>query len=429
MRNRLALVCAFTVGCGSADVTYRDGVGGGGDGSAGPDGPLPDAPTMVTLQGYDHGLVANMAFLAMQRDDDPWEVLTGEGGSYTFMVPNGRFGLAWVCPEANTNFVRGWVLFATTRDVSNAALYCPISAPSISVTGSVIGLSAGENAQIAIGSEYTFANTTTPSYSVNTYPGNTDIVARREGGSGLAGILLEHDVPIATGTVHDLDFATYGVAPVISTITVDGKTAAESLSHATYFFSNLGTGAYFGISGDRWAGLPSDHLRGNDVHAVNSFASDSTSNLGRWVDRYVREPADLAVALPEQPAAPTVAVAGTVPYVRLSVTVDRNGAQLYRFLFRYYPGTSLFWTLDASDAWLEAAGTNKFEMPDLSALAGWVATWGFDTSMDQGWDLETLSGNRGFFELWDSLRFQGPPLAGIDGFERSGVRYSGQLTP
>src|SRR5262245_18463232 len=108
MKNRLAFAFAFvlTLGCGSAELSLTDGQ----DVDGSPDAPLPDAPTMVTFHSFIFDNPIDLPFLAMQEGDQPWVLVPAANGTYTFMVPSGRYGIAWVCPEADTSFVRGWVL-------------------------------------------------------------------------------------------------------------------------------------------------------------------------------------------------------------------------------------------------------------------------------------------------------------------------------
>jgi hypothetical protein len=186
-------------------------------------------------------------------------------------------------------------------------------------------------------------------------------------------IMLKRGVT-APGNVA-VDFNT-GIAPTSPTYSISGVSPNFSLSVIESFQTPDPLYVTIpGLSGSSGAyvGLPATALAAGDLFTLRAFQVLPGSE--HFVSKQVHDPTTLALAMPGDVGAATAGTAATTPYFRPHVTihVDLTSAA---YGFAYSDEGSAYRTMNvsATTAWIGAASTFDFTLPDLSALAGWDNT-------------------------------------------------------
>src|SRR4029434_10020005 len=87
----LPVVACGAIACGDDGGSAIDG------GNDAPTGPADANTSRVVVTAYVAAVKSDLLFVAAQHGDGDWRALTGDGGTYTFDAPTGRYGLTFVC--------------------------------------------------------------------------------------------------------------------------------------------------------------------------------------------------------------------------------------------------------------------------------------------------------------------------------------------
>jgi hypothetical protein len=136
----------------------------------------------------------------------------------------------------------------------------------------------------------------------------------------------------------------------------------DSANGSSVFESPTGVAPTF-----TWRALASSLRRAGDVYTIDAYVT--ATGYAREELASMETPANTAIALPAGMTGVTVSVVSTTqPYVRLGATWDAYaGAQAY--VFRAFQGSTDWHAHIITTGWL--AGTNGYQMPNLSSLPGW----------------------------------------------------------
>ncbi|HET9620661.1 MAG TPA: hypothetical protein VFP84_04800 [Kofleriaceae bacterium] len=385
--------------CGKVN-SNGGGPDGGGPGDAGGSG----GPTTITFHNsIGSGQTANGAVVAYQDGDGPWQVVTGTGGTYTFPVASGRYGLMAVCERpivaGVTPFNEVFLDYYATSDASEHVIFadCMAVAPTfktVNVSGTVTGLLSGDTFTIATGVGLYAAAAT--SWSLPALSGPGHLLALRLAAGRPIGLAF-NPVTYTDGESFAIDFG-QAVLPADVGLTID-PSAASPFVTATYLDA---AGGLWQIDhppagANRYRMLPADQI-GDGIALVTEQSSDNQS--GRMVEHAIKVPTAQTLTLPQtfQPASPP-RTAATAPYPRYTVTLPQVTDPLaYRLGYSgaMTGGNGLVsWSVTYSAAWLAASGQTgasfTSELPDLSALAGWKAAYALPAS-NLSWNVSATTG-------------------------------------
>lgn len=359
---------------------------------SGPDaGPvLIDAtvPATITLHNaIGNGQTANAAVAAVQDGDGPWQVITGTGGTYTFPVASGRYGLAVVCdrtaPTVGIPFNEVFVRYYATGDGSELSVFsdCLAKAPTtVAISGTTLGTQTGDT--ISIASNASATQGPPGNWSTQAVAGPGILLGRRLTNNRPIGLLFDQ-VTYAAGATFTLDFSKQ-IFPTEVGMTPDPSDSNPFIS-TTYIDP---TGSSFII--DQPANpvttyrVPPPDKIGNGI-SVLSESNITNNTASRSVEIAFKTPTARTITEPQTfaPASPPT-LATSTPYPTYAVTLPRTDHPLaYDVSYSgTMPGTQnglTSWVMTYSAGWLTASGKAGADLasalPDLSMLAGWKPSY------------------------------------------------------
>lgn len=377
LRGLLTLCPIVLAACGKVENAAPDAPPHQGDAAG---------PAMITLHNtIGPGQTANAAVAAVQDGDGPWQVITGTGGTYTFPVGSGRYGLAVVCDRTTPAVGQGipasevFVRYYATGDASELRVFsdCLAKAPTtVAVSGTTLGTQTGDTISVDSGA----GGTQGPpgNWSIQAVAGPGILLGRRLTNNRPIGLLF-NQVTYAAGATYTLDF-TKQIFPTEVGMTPDPSDSNPFVS--TMYID--GTGNQFIIDQPSnpvttYRVLPPDKI-GNGL-SVLSELNITNNTASRSVEIAFKTPTARTITEPQTfaPASPPT-LATSTPYPTYAVTLPRTDHPLaYDVSYSgTMPGTQnglTAWTLLYSAGWLTASGKADAELasqlPDLSKLAGW----------------------------------------------------------
>jgi hypothetical protein len=421
-------------GCGDDDGPGPSPDGGGRTDAPAVDAPGTDAP--VTPDAGAGGVTLrdtrdSLAWVAGQDGEDgAWTVLTNSGGGIYRFEPSGDlYALAYVCELASgTNVV---VVHASIAEVATLEAACipPAAETLVDIGGSVSGLAGTDTATIAVASRQAMVGAGMMDYMLEVPMGTRDLFARRiTSAPTFDRVVRMNDVMLADGADFDVDF-TAGFAPETHAVTVMGAAAGETTGTLVIFRNPEGGSPHplGSWSTPEFQTLPASELRPGDMHSIVVSANDAAAMTFRSVRHMMRAGSDVTATFhPLQPV-PTIDAAGTTPYLRprstLATAGDPDNVTLVFTQRDDATMRSTVWTLTATRGWLAASGASTLEVPDHSALAGFMAEWGLDAGTMQ-WQ---------HFQNWSSLGVAdafslSQTTAELDGAEYGNTQHLGTIT-
>lgn len=356
-----------------------------------PDAGPPDTagPATITLHNaIGDGQTANGAVVAFQDGDGPWQALTGTGGTYTFAVASGRYGLVVVCDRSAPATGQGipfnevFVNFYAASDAGELAVFSDCMAkaePSVSVSGTMLGTQAGDTVSVSSGGggfEGAPGN-----WTMQAPPGPGILLGRRLANNRPIGILV-NQVTYAAGATFPLDFGKQ-IFPTEVGLTPDPSDSSPFLS-VDYLPAS---GAALIIDqpanpATTYRVLPPDKI-GDGVSLLTE--TNDTSTASRRTEIAFKVPTAQVITQPQTfaPTSPPT-MAATAPYPIYAVTLPHTDHPLsYEVGYTgTMPGIAnglTGWNLTYSAGWLAASGKADAalasQMPDLSALTGWKPSY------------------------------------------------------
>jgi uncharacterized membrane protein len=322
-------------------------------------------------------------WLAVQDGDGPWTRVAGVGDRYSFDLPSGRGGIAYVTRTGATYSTI--FIFGTSADLDAGDIgVAPCGMKTVHGSAGTAGFGSP---QLGV----TLGPVSRPpsafvSFRLDNVPdGPHDLVATLAGISGTAParrVIVRRDVnPPHNSTLPVLDFGTIEAqAAEEHGLTINGLAQANGLVQYTSLFITPTTPAMLfapavAVGAEhRWYAVPEPLRRSSDLHGLTVTAVDNTNEV-RTVREYFSNPSDRTLALgPPIAAPPTFTVITATPYrrPRMVHNVDSNYGSVTSITYSqsFRSVTAIF-----SAAYVNG-GAIDLTVPDLTQGAGYQADWG-----------------------------------------------------
>jgi hypothetical protein len=393
MRRAFFSLILVVVGChGSNSSGSGDDANGGDDGGIPPNGVAltitnpPTTPAMFTfVVGYQDG-------------DGAWTVAPAPTNhTYQLPITSDHYGVAYTCAVTGANVTNATVslgYFHTSEQPSltvslPARCTDPPPAP-VKLSGTIMNPPAnGGQLVVAVGNRtgiVTRGNGAT-TYTLMIEPGTYDLFALHTGGivGGGAGtvddIVVARGVAITADTTHDIDFAT-AVAPQSFDVTIAQQQGSQVQYSTTLTAAGPTTVALdTQVAGGGGGGMPM--YKALSLAAADMVATDlyterivvaSTGSTSSQTS-FTATPAALTYTAPAAFTGAMATVPATTPYPEVAVTwPGYTNAIGYAVELRQgcvAQANCTTWSAIVSASY--AGASPKFQMPDLSMLAGWDA--------------------------------------------------------
>ncbi|PNR94296.1 hypothetical protein HWHPT5561_02055 [Petrotoga sp. HWH.PT.55.6.1] len=238
-------------------------------------------------------------------------------------------------------------------------------------------------------------------------PGTYDLVVLAgDQGDHYSKIYIERDRTITAGTDNEdiswsdfTDLTTY----IATTTTEDADAWGELLVGGT-------TPVFTWYGGDSQLKIPQSLSSSDDLYALFVDLYDCENNIYKVFIKYTDYPSDIEIlnTLPSSTWEKPV-------FSENTFTWNQYDPQISNHELRFY-NTSLAntdwiitWDIVLSSGWLGSANSYEYEIPDLSGLEGWNASWYPDSQeVDSYHDFEAVSGTE------DDLTKYLDPIAGME---------------
>ena len=335
-------------------------------------------------------------WLAYKDGAGSWTEVGGVGGSFTFSVASTTAGVAWTVESGGGTQSTVVVQYATQGELVSGQFgsLCDAAAAGKTVGGSFTGLSLDETGNVTLGG-ITQPLATNGSVTWEDVPsGLVDLVGYK-GSMAHAGdrMLIARGLdPAAGGSIGARDFTTDGFDPVSATITAPGplaEVAALTMSYATTpsagvcHVAPLWTEFTDFMDNDFvMYGAPGAEQEAGDQHVVTATAATTTSvaTLTESTTALSSRTLSFGAVLPT----PTITeLTGPYRRIRSEVTMpaEYNG---FASVFVSDVGGDRSIIVQATQAWLGGLSVS-LEIPDLSSVSNWDATWGPTTAVNSDW--------------------------------------------
>jgi hypothetical protein len=349
-------------------------------GNGAPDGGMRSTRVgSVTLTNVAGDATSGLAWVGFQDGDGPWQTIAEDGrsGTYGFDVTNSRYGLAFVCDQGD--FVAGELIHTTLAELNTLTTACDPAAARLShhLQGAVRGADPGATIAVFVGGAETSGQAPPAamgSYDVTVPAGSYDVVAVESVQAKPTRVITLQTVRVTADTTADLDFAP-GASLVEAPVTVTG---ADGPVEATLnLTTDLGAVASWSFSDSAYRGLAARDLAASDIQelTVSTTKTDGTTISERGVVLGLVAPQPVSVELPPAFSSAKISTAASAPYLRPRLAFDSYpSASFYQLITSSTSAAGdRQWLTIVSAGWL--GGQTSYDFPDLSAAAGFQATW------------------------------------------------------
>ena len=327
-------------------------------------------------------------------------VLPGAGQTYSFTINDTRGAVTFVIPDGGADFDVTTYLLTRTELTAFAQAECTTNPATKTLNGTVAGLAVGQQATIGIGSGTATVSANGAFSVTGVDEGTVDLIATRIALDPLTftqapdRLILRRNLNLPNNSaIPALDFGgSESFAPATATLTI-ANAGADLLAISTSFFTANGQAGSFGAAAPgatavrTMYGVPAARTQAGDLHVQQATAIGGTNSF-RTVTQYNRELTTRTLTLGPSLNAPTITNLATTPYRRLraSGTWQTEYNQGVGVSFFQTSGGGRSWNITSSNAYFTGA-TFELEVPDLSGVAGFNATWGLPTSGGVDWSL------------------------------------------
>jgi hypothetical protein len=438
------LLIASAIGCGGhSSATDANG----DDGAGGDDAPGGGGTVMLTLTNRPTNAAMFTFLVAFQDGSDPWKLAPAPtGDTYALPVSSAAYAVAYSCvanlpsaagpPRQNRELVSAAFTVAERTSLTfDIPPRCTDRITNVGVSGTVSNRGNGGGAfQVAFGDKTANVNANTGAFAFETPPGTHDLLVLHVApGGGIGGdvivdrVAVQRGLGVTAATTANVDFSTsQATQSFTDTITVPGlarvsddtvlysagDTNPSLVSDGTSPFTSGSLAAVQMTSGDLYDQQIT--VSGNGQTAITTIASATPA-----AQTYVA-PAPLGGAIA------TVAAATPYPQVATMWSSYTNaigyGWAATQQLAAAQCNNNLCtttWTAAISPG--VAGASPKFQMPDLSALAGWSANLQFATGTMVTGTVQAMTSSAGAGDFP-----AGKPTAGTT---RTFVRSGWTVTP
>jgi hypothetical protein len=392
MRACLACLLALAAACGDDGGGNNPDGGGSGDGS----GSQGQTVTLTLTNRPDNAAMFTFV-VAYQDGTGPWTVAPAPSGdTYSFQIASPTYTVAWTC-VANLVLPQQMVSarqvvfarFATSERTSLTMAVpprCTDKVTPVAVMGNVTNLSGGGNFLVAVGVRLGIVNPSTGNYRVEAIPGMHDLLVLRTQTGLMTGdrvidrVAIVRGLNITAAMTQNVDFSTSQPTQAFPvTFNVTGRLNATTTLHTANDATNAdivdlsnapfetrALAAAQAMAGDVYDQAMVVSANGQTAATINTTATPAAQT---WA-----APAALGGAI--------ATIASSAPYAQISSTWPT-----------YASAVGYLWSVTQNTTAQECGGTTActltwsalispgaagmmpgFQMPDLSALAGWAAT-------------------------------------------------------
>ena len=415
------VVVVAVLGCGQAPTAAPPDASGDGaviadagadSGTLPPDGAMPadggDGGAVVRVETFINGEPQDHTLVAVQDGDEPWRVITGAQGVYTFVTYTGRYGVASVCEAGLWRISVSW---ATVAETSMVPVLCRREEPvgtDTSVSGQVTnaGLHGANLYFEGPISAYAYVPSDETSYSVPVASGIYELLAIAwvsESGECTPARLLRVEDVLATAsspTVLDLDYAA-GTDATDADLTVLGVSASETWARDVNLVRRSGN--MLTLTSARSCApqvLPAAALGAGELQEIG--VATTLVQPYRAATLLGTDLSVVTLELPPLPAAAPQVVTTSQTPLRFDVSFDlQPWMQEAGLTVQVAPSLAGGgFSVEATAGWL--AGQGSFSTPDLSGIAGWQEAWETTTTQATGWSFYASACSDGPFATWAS---------------------------
>jgi hypothetical protein len=411
----LIAACNGTTGApaGSAAGDAAVGNASKGDGggtrdvtAAAPDGGGP--ASAVTLTNLAK---TNLAWVAFQDGDGPWQTVDGAKGVYSLPVAGPRYGLAFLCDLGN--LTAGEIIQATVAELPQVATNCDGVNPAANhLKVTIRGLEPAVEVAVSAGSAFVGYGvpTTARSFDLSVAPGTYDVV-------GLALLSGAQRQPVKVAFARGVDASGDAAATldfgaehwlVEQPLSVVG--AAEPPEVFVSLTTGLGTTTSFQAPAGKFYSLAGRDLGPGDIQELTVSATSISGGTvsERGVVLGLAEPQPLTVSLPPALSSPKVAAIGGAPYLRPRLTLGPYpGATLYQLMaVAGPPSLQKQWLVILSASWQRDG--QGYDFPDFSGVRGFATKWALQPQDDAQFEVDAAQSSRDFARTINSDHMSSP---------------------
>ncbi|POZ93234.1 hypothetical protein [Petrotoga halophila] len=386
------------------------------------DGNGDDITNQVVINTFIGLVRESVEFLAYQDGKDgTWTKLSSTNGVYTFTPESadGNFSIyavnEWYDPwneefnydiqVMNLNTTEGKevpIIFEYWPDTFDATL-------NLNFGNDFIGKSAGTFYGIGHGFPW-FSTVDDLIFQLEAIPGTYDLVILAgDQNEDFSKIYIDRDRSIAAGTEIEniswsdfTDFTTY-----IATTTINDADAWGSL------LVGGTTPIFTWFEDNSQVKIPQSLSSSDDLYALSLSHYNSENSVYRLFTKFTNYPSDIETlnTLPSTNWATPTFSDNTFTWNQYDPQISNHELRFYNTSLANSDWT-IVWMIVLSSGWLGSADSYEYEIPDLSGLEGWNASWYPD--VDSYHHFEAVSGNED-----DLTKY----LDQMDGMEESIISY------
>lgn len=399
----------FLLGCGGGGSSGdSDGDGGGAD------------TVSVNLKGADWAAY----------EASPWQAidLTAlENDTFTFTPDSsGKYGIAVHC-AGDDNEISIYQFTRSEMAVSVAGCTDETQTASYSVTGTVSGATegnpiflsmSGASSVLPLGNgPYTLDNVSAGTRDLLGAELNMDMVPQK--------FAIDRDIIVDGNlTGKDLDFGS-GYNTVPHTLSVTGGEGTAMFVSKNGSFGMIGStdqSAWYAIGGGTISG---------DMYNFIAQSDDETKMIFQIKDAQ-NDPGNTTLDCDAITSYDSVLADGQLltTYSGLNYLPAASSPEVRMYtLNQGQDATDVDHEIWVSKGWLGTA--TSYTLPDLSNLAGWNSSWGFQAGAQTQWEAMIVMANKSIYEATENMIDQedGMPLFMNEGLEVQMVGQEGTFTP
>lgn len=386
----------------------------------------------------------DVLFVAYRDGAGAWTAAAGSGGTYTFPLASGRGAVAITLRNQTApDQIYTMVLLGSTAEL---AAWLPGPCPGYqSVSGTYSGAASGHLVSVSLGISGV-TGVVVPT-GATAGPWTTRAVQRKATGDLFASeaivggatvkCILRRDIPLAAANPAlggDLNFAgSEAFPPQTYSVTTSGLIGTAYAVNASSHLWNAGLdiglvgscAALNGASLPPLALVPAARLRAGDLQSVMAtampipYASNGTTPM-LLASLWSATPQNASLDFRAPAVPPTVALLQSQPHPRLrftsSLAAPYPSALLLSATQVQGSTSSRGWQIILSPGYLGAGGAFPVDTPDLSAAAGWNASWDLWPAVKLSWTTNHQAAS------WTSG-------SAVDGGRQWSCSYTASITP
>ena len=372
------------------------------------DNPVAPSPTPDRATSLAYCAAATPTWVAFRDGDGSWTRETPDvAGSRTFfrhVFTSERAAIATLTPIIDGQFTVLRVLYGTPAELATESDTTPDACTTgggKTLHGSVAGLDLSELATISIGA---FGRTSVAprlglDFTVDgVLSGPQDLLAVRTRESAPPRLILRRDIDLPDGSVlPSLDFAS-AEAFDVATANVDIQNGgADEVLNSTALLTRHGTFPLpFGESRvaattEQYIAIPPARLLATDLQQLHVSTAGATP---RTTDLYFRLPIDLTVTLGAPLIPPSFTISGSEPMLRprAQFVAQSDYDKLTSVVYDQSSSTA-FVAISMTPSYAALSGGYDLEVPDLSSVAGFDASWGLHSGAVVNWNALRTGGS------------------------------------